>query len=326
MLQRRPSGLPLPRGARRRRRPRRGRAGRSAGQDAVVHLAAKVDVVGPVGGLPRDATSRAPARWWPPAAPPAWAGWSTSRPRRSRTRAGRWSASAPSRADPAHARGPLRPLQGGRRARGAGRRLRRRWRCWRSARTWSGDPATPSWSARIVDRARAGRLPVLGSGAALIDTTYVDNAVAALVAAVDACGAVHGEALVVSNGEPRPVARGAGPALPRRRGAAAAPAGARPPSARLAGAAVDGVWAAGRRQRRPADHPVPGRAADHRALVRPAAHPRGAGVDAGGVPRRRLRAARAVVRSTAAGPVRLSVRRVAWPGDSERDPAPRRTS
>jgi nucleoside-diphosphate-sugar epimerase len=53
---------------------------------------------------------------------------------------------------------------------------------------------------RIVDRARAGRLPVIGSGAALIDTTYVDNAAGALVAAVDACGPVHGEALVVSNG------------------------------------------------------------------------------------------------------------------------------
>ena len=32
-------------------------------------------------------------------------------------------------------------------------------------------------------RARAGRLPLIGTGAALIDTTYVDNAVDALVAA-----------------------------------------------------------------------------------------------------------------------------------------------
>jgi 2-alkyl-3-oxoalkanoate reductase len=57
----------------------------------------------------------------------------------------------------------------------------------------------------IVARARAGRLPLIAGGTALIDTTYVDNAVEALVAAVDACGPVHGEALVVSNGEPRPV-------------------------------------------------------------------------------------------------------------------------
>lgn len=59
--------------------------------------------------------------------------------------------------------------------------------------------------APILERARAGRLPLIGGGTALIDTTYVDNAVSALVAAVDACGPVHGEALVVSNGEPRPV-------------------------------------------------------------------------------------------------------------------------
>ncbi len=30
----------------------------------------------------------------------------------------------------------------------------------------------------IIDRARAGRLPVIGRGSTLIDTTYVDNAVA----------------------------------------------------------------------------------------------------------------------------------------------------
>lgn len=100
---------------------------------------------------------------------------------------------------------------------------------------------------RIVDRARAGRLPVIGSGAALIDTTYVDNAAAALVAAVDACGTVHGEALVVSNGEPRPVAevldrlcRAAGVRGPRGRVPFAA--------AYLVGAAVEGVWAATRRR------------------------------------------------------------------------------
>src|SRR3954452_609919 len=98
---------------------------------------------------------------------------------------------------------------------------------------------------RIVDRARVGRLPVIGSGAALIDTTYVDNAAGALIAAVDACGPVHGEALVVSNGEPRPVAevlgrlcRAAGAPGPRGR----VPFGA----AYLVGAAVEGVWAATR--------------------------------------------------------------------------------
>lgn len=59
---------------------------------------------------------------------------------------------------------------------------------------------------RILARARAGRLPLLGWGAALIDTTYVSNAADALVAALDRAATVHGQALVVSNGEPRTVA------------------------------------------------------------------------------------------------------------------------
>lgn len=66
-------------------------------------------------------------------------------------------------------------------------------------------PGDTQLVGRIVALARSGRLALVGSGAALVDTTYVDNAVDALVAALDACGRVHGEALVVSNGEPRPV-------------------------------------------------------------------------------------------------------------------------
>lgn len=58
---------------------------------------------------------------------------------------------------------------------------------------------------RVVQRARSGRLPVIGSGASLVDTTYVDNAADAVVAAVDRAETAHGRALVVSNGEPRPV-------------------------------------------------------------------------------------------------------------------------
>nr|WP_275585665.1 NAD(P)-dependent oxidoreductase [Geodermatophilus sabuli] len=103
---------------------------------------------------------------------------------------------------------------------------------------------------RIVARARAGRLPVLGSGAALIDTTYVDNAAAALVAAVDACGPVHGEPLVVSNGQPRPV----GEVLARLCAAAGVPGprGRVPVAAAwVAGAAVEGVWALLRRRATP---------------------------------------------------------------------------
>jgi nucleoside-diphosphate-sugar epimerase len=107
-------------------------------------------------------------------------------------------------------------------------------------------PGDTQLVARIVARARAGRLPVLGSGAALIDTTYVDNAAAALVAAVDACRPAHGRALVVSNGEPRTVRE----VLGRLCAAAGAPApGRRVPTwaARLAGGAVEAVWASARR-------------------------------------------------------------------------------
>lgn len=59
---------------------------------------------------------------------------------------------------------------------------------------------------RIIDRARAGRLALVGSGLALIDTTYVDNAATAIVAALDRTPEVSGRALVISNGQPRTVA------------------------------------------------------------------------------------------------------------------------
>jgi len=66
-------------------------------------------------------------------------------------------------------------------------------------------PGDTQLIGRIVDRARAGRLATVGSGAALIDTTYIDNAADALVAAVDRAPDVGGRAFVVTNGEPRPV-------------------------------------------------------------------------------------------------------------------------
>ena len=92
---------------------------------------------------------------------------------------------------------------------------------------------------RIVARGRAHRLPSIGPGAALIDTTFVDNAATALMAALRAD--VHGRALVVSNGEPRPVAEmlaslcaAAGAPGPRGRVPVVA--------AWLAGAAAERVW------------------------------------------------------------------------------------
>jgi 2-alkyl-3-oxoalkanoate reductase len=79
---------------------------------------------------------------------------------------------------------------------------------------------------RIVARARAGRLALVDDGAALIDTTYVDNAADAMVAALDRAedARVRGRAFVVSNGQPRTVAelvtricRAAGLPAPRRK-------------------------------------------------------------------------------------------------------------
>lgn len=58
---------------------------------------------------------------------------------------------------------------------------------------------------RVLARASRRRLPLLDAGAALIDTTYVDNAASAIIAALHRMDHIQGRALVVSNGEPRPV-------------------------------------------------------------------------------------------------------------------------
>ncbi|WP_347056910.1 NAD-dependent epimerase/dehydratase family protein [Blastococcus sp. HT6-30] len=112
-------------------------------------------------------------------------------------------------------------------------------------------PGDEQLVARIIARARSGRLPLIGSGTALIDTTYIDNAAAAVLAGVDACGPVHGEALVVSNGEPRTVDE-----ILRRLCAAAGVPGPRgrvpAHAAWLAGAVVEKSWSAlGRRSTPP---------------------------------------------------------------------------
>ncbi|TFC50460.1 NAD-dependent epimerase/dehydratase family protein [Cryobacterium sp. TMT1-21] len=102
-------------------------------------------------------------------------------------------------------------------------------------------PGDTQLVARIVDRARRGRLPLLGHGAALIDTTYVDNAASAIAAALERADAVHGHSYVVTNGEPRPVAellagmcRAAGVPAPAWR----VPAGV----ARGAGSLIEAAW------------------------------------------------------------------------------------
>jgi nucleoside-diphosphate-sugar epimerase len=69
-------------------------------------------------------------------------------------------------------------------------------------------PGDTQLVGRIVERAKAGRLALVGGGAVLIDTTYIDNAASALVAALDAAvpgAACVGKAYVIANGEPRPI-------------------------------------------------------------------------------------------------------------------------
>jgi len=103
-------------------------------------------------------------------------------------------------------------------------------------------PGDTQLVARIVDRARRRRLPLLDKGAALIDSTYIDNAADAMLAALERADVAHGRALVVTNGEPRPVAellggmcRAAGVPAPSWRVPGAL--------ARAAGGAVERVWA-----------------------------------------------------------------------------------
>lgn len=116
---------------------------------------------------------------------------------------------------------------------------------------------------RIIARAKAGRLALVGPGSALIDTTYVDNAAAAIVAALDRMDHAHGQALVVTNGEPRPVAE----MIIR----ACEIAGVPPPQRRVpfraawaAGAVAEVAWPL---LRRPGDPPVTRFLAEHLATA-----------------------------------------------------------
>jgi nucleoside-diphosphate-sugar epimerase len=105
-------------------------------------------------------------------------------------------------------------------------------------------PGDTQLVGRIVDRARAGRLAVVGGGRALIDTTYIDNAVSALVAALDAVapGArCSGRAYVVANGEPRTI-RELIDGICAAAGIEAAPRSVPRRLAVTAGSAVERVW------------------------------------------------------------------------------------
>jgi 2-alkyl-3-oxoalkanoate reductase len=69
-------------------------------------------------------------------------------------------------------------------------------------------PGDTQLVGRIVDRARSGQLALVGGGRALVDSTFVDNAAAALVTALELltpAATCAGKAYVIANNEPRPI-------------------------------------------------------------------------------------------------------------------------
>jgi nucleoside-diphosphate-sugar epimerase len=66
-------------------------------------------------------------------------------------------------------------------------------------------PGDPHLVPRILSRARAGKLALLGNGSNLVDSTYIDNAALAHVLALEKLApeaACAGKAYFISNGEP----------------------------------------------------------------------------------------------------------------------------
>ncbi|PWJ55737.1 Nucleoside-diphosphate-sugar epimerase [Quadrisphaera granulorum] len=104
-------------------------------------------------------------------------------------------------------------------------------------------PGDTQLVGRVVERARVGRMVVIGDGTALIDTTYMDDAAAAIAAALDhaADDDAHGRAFVISSGQPRTV----GELLAKMAVAGGAPVPTRripTRAASAAGHAVEAIW------------------------------------------------------------------------------------
>lgn len=247
VFQRRPSGLPVcevrgdvadPDAVRR----------AAAGADAVVHLAARVSMTGPWAQF--EAANVLGTQQVVDAAREAAAGRFVMVSSPSVAHAGRSLVGAPAGpADPEHARGPYA------RSKAMAERLALAADApgfavvaVRPHLVWG--PGDTQLVGPIVQRARQGRLALVGGGTALIDTTYLDNAVAAIVAALDRADDAHGQALVVSNGEPRTVRE----TVARICAAAGVPAPRRSvplPVARAAGGAAEALWQALRRTDEP---------------------------------------------------------------------------
>ena len=273
-------GCGLPRGARRRRRPRPPSPGRRRGpgrrraprRQGRRRRAGGRSSPAPTSTGTRTVVDACRARG-------RGAGSCTS-PRPSVAHAGRAAGrrAAPGRPTPPRPRA-LRPQQGGGRAAGA-RRRRGPTACAvvavRPHLVWG--PGDTQLVGRHRRRAPApGRLPVVGSGAALIDTTYVDNAVDALVAALDRCAAGARARPWWSPTASRARSPSCSPRICRGRRRRRAPrAACRTAVAGRPGPRSTAVWAAGCG---PAtgDPPMTRFLAEqlsHRALVRPAPHAR----------------------------------------------------
>jgi 2-alkyl-3-oxoalkanoate reductase len=238
LMQRRPSGLDLPELLVDLRDPDSVQSA-LRGMDGVIHLAAKVNVVGPWADY--LAVNVDGTRTLLEAARNAGVGRFVQVSSPSVAHAGRSLVAAPAGpADPTCARGSYSRSKAlaeqlALAAHGPGFAVI----AVRPHLVWG--PGDTQLVARIVERGRTRRLALVGRGTALVDTTYVDNAADALVAALDVAESVGGTAYVVSNGEPRPVAEilaaiCAAAGVPGPRFAVPFPV------AWAAGAAVDSVW------------------------------------------------------------------------------------
>lgn len=204
VLQRRPSALEGVREQRGDLRDDTAVAGAVRGQDAVVHLAAKVNVVGPWAEY--QAINVEGTRSVVQACRRHGVGRLVHISSPSVAHAGHALVGVGAEpADPARARGPYArsKAMAEQVALTAAEPGRLAVAVLRPHLVWG--PGDTQLVARIVERARRGRLPLLGAGAAMMDTTYVDNAVDAVVAALARAEVASGEPLVVSNGEPRTI-------------------------------------------------------------------------------------------------------------------------
>ncbi|MPY09298.1 NAD-dependent epimerase/dehydratase family protein [Arthrobacter bussei] len=212
-----------------------------AGCSSVIHLAAKVSFAGPAAEFQRinvegtrlllDAAEQAGVTDVVQVSSPSVAHDGTS------------LVGAPAGpADPAHARGHYARTKAAAELLALGRSTRDfRVAAVRPHIVWG--PGDTQLVERVIERARAGRLPLLDDGTALIDTTYVDNAAAAIVACLVRMDRAAGLSLVVTNGEPRPIAELLAGIC--RAGGVTPPTRSVPGSlARGAGAVIERFWAA----------------------------------------------------------------------------------